>query len=68
MIVKHCKLCTTGNLFASCKGCGIPVCKNCCRMELDGFGCVSAWPVYYCLNCAAKRFSNPDVLLRPPPK
>jgi hypothetical protein len=57
--MKRCKLCNADRLFAFCNGCRTPVCKDCCRMEMTGSGCVCAWPVYYCLTCISSRPAPP---------
>ena len=52
-IMEKCNLCNTDKRLVFCNMCHITVCKNCSRMEMAGSCIISAWPVYYCLNCAS---------------
>lgn len=64
MCTDKCNFCGREKVFTFCKGCDLPACEDCCRLEIIGSGCGCVWPVYYCLRCIKDPAINPNALLR----
>lgn len=59
-----CSVCGDDDVFASCSGCGDPLCARCAAFELAGSGCGSVWPLYYCPVCVMDPKSNPNAVFK----
>ena len=52
-----CYSCGENRAVILCRGCGIPLCGVCVRLEDFGFGCDGGMVVAFCTDC----FADPDV-------
>lgn len=52
-----CYSCCESRAVILCRGCGIPLCSNCVRLEDFGFGCDGGQVVAFCIDC----YADPDV-------
>ncbi|MBW2649337.1 MAG: hypothetical protein JRC53_05965 [Deltaproteobacteria bacterium] len=48
-----------------CKGCGVPLCRDCYRFDLFAYGCGSAYPLVLCSTCYDDIDINPYGAKRP---
>lgn len=51
-----CYSCGENRAVILCRGCGIPLCGVCVRLEDFGFGCDGGMVVAFCPDC----FADPD--------
>lgn len=54
-----CQVCQQTTASLNCQGCGVPVCNDCCYLDLFGHGCGCVVPVYMCQKCINDPFENP---------
>jgi hypothetical protein len=52
-----CYCCGEGAAVVLCRGCGIPLCDFCVKLEEYGYGCDSGKIVAFCPDC----FSDPSI-------
>ncbi len=62
---RKCGVCKKKEAVMLCKGCGVPLCRDCYRFDLFAYGCGSADPLVLCSTCYDDIDINPYGAKRP---
>jgi len=56
---EKCSFCGKNDSVIYCDGCGIPLCKDCRKFDLWGYGCGHVDTKAFCPKCAVDEKINP---------